>query len=136
MLLGACFSLLVGGAGCSVTTTPDSSGPTCGPDSTVACPGATGYSCTGGDSPDQSDPGLICSQGKNGNAGSTIYCCAAAFSGTNSCGEDSTVSGCEPPSIGFSCTGSDAPDDPEGDPTLNCSAGVPGNNNSTLYCCE
>jgi hypothetical protein len=130
ILRAGCLFLVVAGAGCSVTTTSS----TCGPDSTVSCAGGAGYSCTGSDTPDESDSTLICSQGEAGNAGSTIYCCADAFPTTSSCEEDPTVSGCEPPSIGFSCASTDTPTD--ADPTLNCSAGTPGNAGSTLYCCE
>lgn len=53
---------------------------------------------------------------------------------TNNCSADSTVSGCTGTSIGYSCNGSAAPT--ATNPSLNCSAGVPGNAGSTLYCCD
>ena len=127
-LCGASLFLLVGSSGCTVKSD------TCAPDGTVACAGGTGYSCTGVDSPEDSDSSIVCSSGEAGNAGSTLYCCVDRFSATSSCGVDSTVVGCEPPSIGFSCTSTDTPAD--ADPTLSCSAGVPGNAGSTLYCCQ
>src|SRR5258708_19053079 len=56
---------------------------TCAADATVTgCgPSALGFSCTGGDTPEQNAPALSCSRGIPGNAGSTLYCCAdASFS--------------------------------------------------------
>jgi hypothetical protein len=125
-------SFLLGVAGCSTTV---DSGPTCGPDSTVVCAGGSGYSCTGGDRPEDSNANITCSDPETGNAGSTLYCCISAFASGSSCGPDDTVTGCEPPSIGYSCTGTDTPDEENSD--LNCSInGVPGNAGSLLYCCE
>lgn len=95
---------------------------------------STGYSCTGSDTPDESDPSLACSFGEAGNAGSTVYCCLTADTFSSStCAPDSTVAGCQPGSYGFSCVGSDTPDQTDG--TLTCSTGVAGNAGSTLYCC-
>ncbi len=86
----------LGSTGCSVT--PDAPGPTCATDDTVACNDGTGYSCTGSDEPEDSNSSLICSSGTDGNAGSTLYCCLHAVSGTT-CGPDSTVAGCAPGSF-------------------------------------
>jgi len=131
---GACFLLLVGAAGCSASVTPPPpSGSSCAPDDTVPCAGGSGYSCTGGDTPDEADSTLLCSDGVDGPDG-TQYCCASFGTATTTCQQDPTVDSCEPPSIGFSCTGTDSPD--EADSSLTCSTGVPGNAGSTLYCCQ
>jgi hypothetical protein len=121
----------LGSTGCSVT--PDAPGPTCATDDTVACNDGTGYSCTGSDEPEDSNSSLICSSGTDGNAGSTLYCCLHAVSGTT-CGPDSTVAGCAPGSFGFSCA--DATEPPNDSyPSLNCSAPTAGNAGSAVYCC-
>jgi hypothetical protein len=137
MLRSACLFFLVGGAGCTVTATPGPPAPTssCEPDSVVTseCAGGTGYSCTGTDTPDETDSTLVCSQGETLTADEIGYCCVSAFASTSTCGEDPSVSGCEPPSIGFSCSGSDSPD--QADATLTCSPGVP-SGTATLYCCQ
>ena len=104
---------------------------TCMQDSTVTCTGsAQGWSCTGSDTPDQDQTGLVCSTGTAGS-GNTQYCCIT-FSST-SCMQDSTVQGCAAGSYGFSCTSTDSPS--QGDSSLNCSTGTAGNNGQTLYCC-
>jgi hypothetical protein len=129
--------LLVTSAGCSSSSPPPPGGgvtSSCAQDDTVACAGGTGYSCTGSDSPDDSDSTLICSSPVDGNAGSELYCCADAFPSTSSCAEDPTVTGCPPPSIGFSCTSTDTPMD--ADPSLTCGPPADGNAGSTLYCCQ
>ncbi|HEY4016409.1 MAG TPA: hypothetical protein VGM06_23905 [Polyangiaceae bacterium] len=121
------------------TTPPPPSGGTasssCAADDTVAGCGSpsTGYSCTGADTPADSDPTLACSVGEAGNAGSTIYCCLSGSFTASTCGPDDTVAGCAPGSFGFSCAASDTPD--QTDSTLVCSVGVAGNAGSTLYCC-
>lgn len=108
-----------------------SGGNTCMQDSTVSCTsGSTGYSCTGSDTPDQDQSGLVCSVG-TAASGETQYCCIMYSSST--CMQDSTVQGCQSGSYGFSCTGSDTPQ--QGDPSLNCSTGTAGSNGETLYCC-
>ncbi|HZU84655.1 MAG TPA: hypothetical protein VE987_17115, partial [Polyangiaceae bacterium] len=77
----AAFALV---AGCTVTT-DSGTNTTCSPDPTVAgCTGGSiGYSCTGADAPEQSNPSLVCSSGQLGNAGSTLYCCEGATVGGN-----------------------------------------------------
>jgi hypothetical protein len=131
-------------AGCTATASagpaaPDdtSSGSTCAMDDTVTgCSSpSTGYSCTGSDTPDQSDSSLVCSYGVQGNAGSTLFCCLAPASASNSCAPDSTVTGCSGASYGFSC--SNASDNPMDEySNLTCSTPVPGNAGSSLYCCQ
>src|ERR1700742_4982301 len=80
--------------GCTVTA---STGPgsTCSPDdSVIGCGGAQGYSCTGVDSPDQSDAALTCSSGTL-SASATLYCCIDDSQVTTGCSIDSSVVGCE-----------------------------------------
>ena len=48
--------------------------------------------------------------------------------------ESDSVSGCESPSYGFSCAGSDTPD--ETDSSLTCSSGVVASDRYTEFCCE
>src|SRR6185437_13252567 len=96
---------------------------------TVACDHATGYSCAPGDNPENSDSSLVCSDGTD-VSGATLYCCVQFVSST--CEPDDTVVGCAGDSFGFSCTGTDTPD--EADPTLVCSQPTDGGD-ALLYCC-
>jgi hypothetical protein len=106
---------------------------TCAPDSTVTnCTQGAGYSCTGSDTPDQSDSSLLCSDGVAGNAGSTTYCCLTSSSDTT-CGADNTVS-CPNGSFGFSCSNASEPPT-QAYPSLNCGSGTAGNAGSETYCC-
>jgi hypothetical protein len=127
-LLAVAFAV----TGCTVTT---SSSDSCSPDSTVVgcTQGSTGYSCTGLADPAQASPSLNCSTGVPGNAGSMLFCCVAGSASSTTCAPDITVTSCPTTSQGYSCTGSDTP--PEGDPSLSCGPGAPGNAGSTLYCC-
>jgi hypothetical protein len=129
-------------AGCSSSAPVTSPGPTCSPDSTVAScvGGASGYSCSGTDTPDQSDASLICSAGVVGTGateGDLDYCCIQYASAvTTTCVADSNVMGCMGASIGFSCAGGDTPE--LGYPDFTCSVGVPGTGATaadTIYCC-
>jgi hypothetical protein len=105
---------------------------TCAADSSVACEaGASGYSCTGSDTPAQSDGSLVCSTGTAGS-GDTRYCCVAWTSA--SCGQDASVQGCAYPSVGFACSGSSSPS--QIDTSLTCSDPTAGANGETLYCCQ
>jgi hypothetical protein len=106
---------------------------TCAADSNVTgCQaGSSGYSCTGVDTPAQSDSSLVCSEGAPGN-GNTEYCCVTWTSST--CVQDSSVQGCPYPSVGFSCNGSSIPS--QIDSSLTCGMGTAGNNGLTLYCCQ
>jgi hypothetical protein len=135
-LLATCLGL-AGLGGCTSTTTvtpPAGSDTSCQPDTSVdGCSGgASGFSCGNGLSPDQTDSSLICSDGVAGSDGFTLYCCVQ-FTSQTSCAPDSSVAGCDPSSIGFSCTGSDTPD--EADSSLNCSDATQGNGGELLYCC-
>lgn len=111
-----------GGSGCSL-------------DSSLACdPGTDGVDCVGGANPEAAYPGYICSAPAPQSDGSDGYCCATGFSGST-CAQDLSVAGCVDPSVGFSCAGTDTPD--QADPALNCSAGVADpNTGDTLYCCQ
>jgi hypothetical protein len=121
--------------GCTATASagpPQQSGPTCDVDGTVTCLDGVGYSCTGGDTPEESNSSLLCSEGTAGNAGSTLYCCLTSSSDTT-CGDDPTVS-CPGGGFGFSCANaSEAPN--VAYPSLTCSSPVPGNAGSATYCC-
>ena len=82
---------------------------TCTADGTVVgCVGATGYSCTGADSPDESDSSLSCSSGTP-SGGETLYCCIDTTTVASGCGVDANIVGCTGGAIGFSCTGSAEP---------------------------
>jgi len=135
----ALLGVLCTAEGCTVTANPPppaggttSTGPTCAIDDTVACNDGTGFSCTGGDHPEDSDSSLICNDGDPGNAGSTVFCCLTVSSDTT-CGDDPTVS-CPGGGFGFSCA--NASEEPnKAYPSLNCSAPKPGNAGSETYCC-
>jgi hypothetical protein len=123
--------LSLGAAACSVTATPDRPiVPGCGPDDSVPCNHGAGYSCSPGDDPENSDSSLVCSDGVDAD-GATLYCCVTYASGS-SCAPDDTVQGCTGYSYGFSCTGSDRPDDT--DSSLVCSDATPAGG-ALLYCC-
>jgi hypothetical protein len=123
-------------AGCTATTETTPAPPAaagCAPDSTVdSCSGgASGFSCGNGDTPEQTDSSLVCSDGTQASDGFVLYCCVQFTSTT--CSPDSNVTSCEGSSIGFSCTGSDTPD--EADSSLNCSQPTPGTSGELTYCC-
>jgi hypothetical protein len=130
--------LLAVAAACTVTT--NNSSDTCAPDVTVTtcASGTSGYSCTGSDTPDQANTALTCSMGVQGNAGSTIYCCTTGVIGDDgggtTCAPDTTVTTCASGTTGYSCTGSDTPD--ESDATLSCGPAAAGNAGSSIYCCS
>jgi hypothetical protein len=50
----------------------------CAPDPTIQdCPGSSiGFSCTGAQTPEDTDPTLACGPGALGNVGSLLYCCS------------------------------------------------------------
>jgi hypothetical protein len=131
VVTGCVFGLL--GCTASASVTPNSPSDGCAQDSSVVgCESpSTGYSCGNGESPDQSDSSLVCSDPTAGDNGLTLYCCIQFTSTT--CSADSSVTGCTGDSFGFSCTGTDTPD--EGDSSLTCSMPTPGANGLSLYCC-
>lgn len=113
----------------------------CAPDPSInTCVANTyGYSCAPGEPPpDTTDPSLICSVPLVTN-GVDEYCCATSVpvSGA-SCGQDFSISGCAAGSYGFSCTGSDRPDQDYSGITCSQSATSGANasgQSALLYCC-
>ena len=107
-------------------------GTACTIDTTVGCTdGSTGYSCTGAETPTDSDPAQSCGAGVSDNNGNSLYCCITTA--TSSCAPDSTVAGCSGGSFGFSCSSTDTPTD--GNPALTCSDATTGPDGASLYCC-
>jgi hypothetical protein len=119
---------------------------TCGQDDTITSicttPGSYGFKCAAMDSPDQTDASLTCSSGvPDSDGSSTDFCCTAGGGSTSTivitagCSVDPTVTGCSGTSTGYSCTGTDPPD--QADPTLECSIGVADPTTATDldYCC-
>jgi hypothetical protein len=127
------LSLLLVGAAC--TSTAGGAASTCSPNSGGAFSSctATGYSCTGTDAPDKSTPSLACSVGSPGPMGSMLYCCLKGSFSTSTCAPSHAVSGCNGDSYGFSCAGSNTPD--QIDSTLSCNARGSGSGGATLFCC-
>jgi hypothetical protein len=118
----------------SGSTSSSGSGTGCSADGTLSCdPGTVGVDCTGGADAETEFPGYICSAPATQSDGSDGFCCAEGFSGST-CSQDLSVSGCVDPSVGFSCTGTDTPD--QADASLNCSAAVVDSNGDSLYCCQ
>jgi hypothetical protein len=106
----------------------------CNYDATVTCTAGAGYSCaTGANPPDQADPTLVCSTPTTANSVDQ-YCC---YTNTltpptgATCGQDQSVQGCDPGSYGFSCSGTDTPD--QDFSNLTCSTGT--GSGPTLFCC-
>lgn len=113
-----------------------STGSGCAPDSTLACDaGSDGVTCaSSADNPEADFPGYICSAPSPQSDGSIGYCCATGFTGST-CAQDDSVAGCAYPSVGFSCTGSDTPD--QADSSLICSdPTIDPNTGDSLYCCQ
>jgi hypothetical protein len=107
----------------------DGSASSCTVDTTVTCSQGTGWSCTSSDTPDETNP-LVCSTGTADN-GKTDYCCVPDTGVSTTCSQDSSVTGCQE-GTGFSCTGTDAPD--QNDTSLVCSTGT-ADTGKTDYCC-
>jgi hypothetical protein len=126
------LSLVASGLAACTSTTNDTSSGSCAPDDTVAgcSSNSSGYSCGADDTPDQTDPSLLCSTPTIDSNGDSLYCCIKFVSG--SCAEDSSVAGCSGDSFGFSCTSTDTPD--EADSSLNCSSPTI-SGGEALYCC-
>jgi hypothetical protein len=116
---------------CNVTSSTTSS---CNVDTTLTSCGdvSTGYRCTGGITPTDTDATLDCGDGVDGGDGTAAFCCIQ-FSSTT-CMADSEVVGCTGGSYGFSCTSTATPD--QEDPSLVCSDPIPGTDGKSLYCCS
>jgi len=114
-----------------------SSGSTCAADPSASCgPSVIGFSCTGGDTPDQANASLACSSG-TASATGTLYCCQTGGAGpgttTPSCAVDGSLS-CSG-STGYTCTGGATP--AQTDATLTCGAGAAtGSADAMGYCCH
>ncbi len=110
-----------------------SGGGGCQQDSSVTgcVDGSTGYSCDSGTTPDSSS--LSCSDGVASGSQDTFCCIDFISSSSSTCQADDSVTGCQGDAYGFSCAGTDAPD--QSDSSLVCSYGVPGSNGDTNYCC-
>jgi hypothetical protein len=132
LYLAPLFVLWTALTGCTVTATTGPSS-TCSADSTVVgcVGGAQGYSCSGLDSPDQSNTALNCSPGTL-TAGDTLYCCIDDSAVSSACSVDSSVVGCTGASLGFSCS-SGRPD--TNDTSLVCSSGTPIATGGDAFCC-
>jgi hypothetical protein len=97
---------------------------------TCASP-TTGYSCTGGAAPTQSDSTLSCGTPTTEADGTTLaYCCGAATAAP-ACATDPSVTGCPGDATGYTCTGGANPMTS----SLLCGAGMAGQNGATSYCC-
>jgi hypothetical protein len=130
------FVWLVGASACTATVTTGGAGAQCSIDGAVAgcAANASGYSCSGGQTPEQTNASLLCSTGTTGTGGATLYCCVTGAFTSNTCGADASVRGCIDSSIGFSCTSDNRPE--QTDSSLVCSTGTPDPSGATLYCCN
>lgn len=106
----------------------------CDVDTTITSCGdvSTGYLCTGGLTPTDTDSKLVCGDGVSGGDGTEAFCCIDFTSKT--CAADPDVVGCAGNSYGFSCTSSASPD--QEDSSLTCSDPIVGKDGKTLYCCS
>lgn len=116
-----CSALGPSNGACSVDTTLTSCGNV-----------STGYRCTAGATPSDTDEKLVCGDGVDGGNGTEAFCCIDFTSTT--CAADPDVVGCSGGSYGFSCTSTASPADE--DPSLDCSDPIPGNDGKSLYCCS
>ena len=122
-----------GGTGSSSGTTSSSGGATgCSSSSSVPCDRGSPYSCSGGDHPANHDPSLTCGTPSRQADGTDAFCCVTPISGST-CAENLNVL-CAYPRVGYSCTGSDTPD--QGEPKLTCDAvSTDPTTGDALYCC-
>jgi hypothetical protein len=74
----------------------------------------------------------VCSNGAPQSDGSTEYCCIPYAQTYSLCAPNHALSGCDAPSVGFSCTGETAPN--EADSALTCATG-PASDGAATYCC-
>jgi hypothetical protein len=103
----------------------------CVADDSLGCAdSATGISCPGGTVPD--DSAGICSDPTTNSDGTDGFCCITIAD--TGCSQDDSVTGCEYPSFGFSCT-SGSPDPSTEDSSLNCSQPTSDPDGNDDYCC-
>jgi hypothetical protein len=126
--------------GPTTTTRGDTGRGQCSPDGTVACGKvASGYACTGADRPDTENSTLVCyplddfTGGVPGDldagaSGPGSFCCI-----TPTCGDDDTVLGCASGFSGYSCSGSDTPQEDFGG--LACQPVASTGSATSGYCC-
>ena len=95
--------------------------------------GSVAYSCDGG-RPDDGDLNLVCSVGRPGALGATLYCCAPYGTYFSDCAADSTIPGCVGNSMGFSCSGETSPS--QADAALACGPALRAGNGELQYCCS
>jgi hypothetical protein len=101
--------------------------------------GTYGYSCTpDSPPPDYSVSSIVCSIPAVTSTADDYCCATLSATSSSTCSQDSSVTGCQDGSFGFSCTGTDTPDQSYST-DLSCSDGVVGQdafgNDATLYCC-
>ncbi len=110
---------------CGTPTTSPTMTSTCAADTTVACEmGATGYSCTGTDTPWQGTASLLCETTVvNGVTG---YCCVNSG---NSCLQATPITDCTQGAFGVACTGADDP------MTANASLACAADPGAMGFCC-
>jgi hypothetical protein len=108
---------------CNITSTTTAS--SCSADPTLGCfGGSTGFTCSGSAVPSAAN----CSQPAVGPSGYTYYCCGGS---AGTCAADTSVTGCQTGSTGYSCNGSANP----GSSGLWCSEGIAATGGYTWYCC-
>jgi hypothetical protein len=109
--------------------------PSCSQDANVACTDdAIGYTCVGGDTPENDDPTTTCGGGIDEASGAEAYCCSSAAAAP-SCDPDSSVTpGCPQGADGYTCTGGM---NPMTDTDLLCDPGTAtgGQDFATAFCC-
>jgi hypothetical protein len=124
------LAAIAGGCTASATVSPPPGG--CALDDSVACdPGTDGWSCPAGtmDIPESANGAAYICSTPTLTADEDLYCCATAVFAPGTCTADDSVAGCAYPSIGFSCAGTDTPD--QTDSSLNCSV----DQGNGLFCC-
>jgi hypothetical protein len=125
LILGAAAT---GASGCTVTSSSS-----CSLDSTVVCATGDGWSCSGSDTPWDSNSNLSCSDGVVDSSGNTDYCCFDFGGSSSTCTPDDTLSCPTAGSYGYTCV---AGDDPTSlDSSLVCSDPTPDGNYDT-FCCQ
>jgi hypothetical protein len=80
--------------------------PFCSQDPSVVCTDdAIGYTCVGGDTPDNDDPTTTCGGGIDEANGARAYCCSNAAAAPACVPDSSVTPGCPQGADGYTCTG-------------------------------